>query len=217
MNLTAIKLGAAIAATATAATLLGGAPAQALSLSDSRLTGVLSIDVSGLVRSVESNFVDFGSPNTVSSPGTTNLTSLAFASSTGSFGSISSGTLQDLPIFASFPSGGINDFITVSDSSGSVQFDLVKLFDEKLTGNAPGVQGVYTARLRGFFRPTDQPNASDIDILNARLTTANNKLTIELTPVPTPALVPAAIGFGAAMLRKRKEEEAGKETAEAKA
>ncbi|MBD1849809.1 PTPA-CTERM sorting domain-containing protein [Leptolyngbya sp. ST-U4] len=42
-------------------------------------------------------------------------------------------------------------------------------------------------------------------------------LSGDIRVVPTPALVPAALGFGAAMLRKRKGEKAEKEAANAKA
>lgn len=226
MNLNFIGLGAAIAMTATTATMLGSAPAQALSLTGGPLTGVLSInrDASvasgtGLVQSVDANFVDFGADNNVGSGftiGTTNLLQSDFNRSTGSFAGILSGTIKDLPIFASFPAGGITGFITATDSSGTISFDLVSLVAPNLISNPAGPRGGFQADLRGFFRPSNVPNLPG-DLLQARLTTVNNVLTIELTPVPTPALVPAALGFGAAMLRKRKGDKAEKEAAGAKA
>ena len=202
MNLKKIGFGVAAVVTITSGITLADAPAQAFSLSDNPLTGTLAFDVNGLIKSIDSTLVDFDDPTTDGNDNPTILDSSRFHD-LGSFTGITEGSIKDLPILGSFPSGGINDFISITDGTNTVNFDLITLTNEQFNPS----NGVFQADLRGIFRPTNQPNGGQFDIGQFRLTTVYNTGTIEITPVPTPALLPGIIGMAAATMRKKKKKE----------
>lgn len=212
MKMKNMGLGLATAAAVTSGIVLSGSPAHAFGLTDNPLTGVLAIDLKGLVQSTDSQFIDFGADNgdgDTATIGTTSLNTAAFALSDGSFGGITGGSIKDLKIGTSFPAGGITEFLTLIDANGIVTFDLFELIAQDFNN------GTFEANVRGIFNPTGQGNAFR-DTFQFRLTSKFNTATIELTPIPTPAVLPGLIGMGIAALRKKgKFEEA--ELAEAEA
>lgn len=220
MNFKKISLGLAATAAMSAGVALAEAPAQAASLADNPLTGGLTINLDGLVAGVTSTFIDLGAVDSLASPGTTVLPAAKFSLSSGSFTGITGGTIKDLPIQASFPVGGITDFVTVTNGLNTVRFNLLELVDEQLISNPAGPQGVYQTLVRGIFTSTGQGNDFTSDIYQVRLTRGGtNSGSLELTPVPvpTPALLPGLLGLGAAALRKRKGEGAEAEAEAVKA
>lgn len=201
------KVGVAVAATAA---ILGGSfitasPAQALSLADTRLTGSLVINLDDLLTDLSSTMIDFDEEISDGDDSNTVLDASRFDFSTGSFASITNGSIKDLPIGAAFPVSGIDDFIEVQDTSGAVQFDLISLVNESFSPTTNGA--TFEANLRGFFRPTDQRN-STLDTFDARLSLGRNEAFISITPVPTPAAVlPGLLGMGTAVFRKKGKQE----------
>lgn len=218
MNLKSISFGSAIAAAAV--TLLSSAPAQAVGL-----TGRLSINLDGAINSITSTGVDFNNSGfTLQAP--------AGGAITGSFAPYIGGTvlLQDLNFGTTLVNNveqnlsiNLPAFITLQQSGlTDLSFDLTQLVAAEIDDiiASTGLPDEFNAELRGIFRPSGIPNDSSIDQLVVfRLAGGSNGGAIELTPVPTPALLPAALGFGAALLRKRKGEQAAqeKETVDVKA
>lgn len=219
MKMKKMGLGLATAVAVTSGMVLGGSPAQAMSLADRPyLNGILSINLGNRIQSIDANFIDFGLDNSDGSVGTTALSASDFtgvsvagiAPSTGSFSAITSGFIKDLKIGGSFPLVGVTEFLTLTDADGTVTFDIVKLVDQQFN-----TSGGFQANVIGIFNPTGQGNASS-DLFQFKLKASANTGTIELTPIPTPAVLPGLIGMGVAALRKKsKSEEA--ELAEADA
>lgn len=197
------SFGIAISAPVLAVSLMAVNPVQAAGLTDDPLTGSLVVNLTDLVESVDSTFVDFGDDNAPDNIGTTTLDASRLAASGGSFVGITGGTIKDLPIFAAFPVGGITEFLTVTNGTDTVIFDLLELVNEGIISGAPGA--AYQAQLRGIFRPNGQPSANlTSDTVLVSVIGNSNAGFAALTPIPTPALLPGLIALGAGLLRKRK-------------
>lgn len=74
-----------------------------------------------------------------------------------------------------------------------------------LPGNANGDQGPDGSVYVNFFADDSSELIDSVRFLSTRAAFEADNLAFQ--PIPTPALVPAAIGFGAAMLRKRRKSE----------
>ncbi|NJN57654.1 MAG: PTPA-CTERM sorting domain-containing protein [Leptolyngbyaceae cyanobacterium SL_5_9] len=205
MNLTAIKLGAAIAATATAATLMGGAPAEALVVAGDRLNFAGSAQLSdvtvGSNATLSFSDVTIGTNSTFATFGPKNSTITANNLTLNRTGATAWSLIS--PKSPEFWLEGLNGH----------QFALTSFNLTEMIGDG---ESFFRARYTGFFTPPETPGLGTLTS-QGEFDIEGSTFSASLRAVPTPALVPAALGFGAAMLRKRKEEEAGKETAEAKA
>ncbi|MEP0918327.1 PTPA-CTERM sorting domain-containing protein [Leptolyngbya sp. DQ-M1] len=207
MNFKSISLGAAIAATATVA-LSTATPAQAAGL-----TGALSIDIGGKVNSVKNTGVDLVNTAFTLQAAPGSALSGTFANYAG--GSV---TLKDLSFSPALVSNGspvdvtlnIPSFLTLEKSGQqTITFTLTKLLSASFRdiGNLGDSFGNFDAQLQGVFQPSGIGNSPTGDsIVSFRLRNNSNGGSIELTPVPTPALLPGLIGFGVAAFRKRKGE-----------
>jgi hypothetical protein len=114
----------------------------------------------------------------------------------------------------SLAAGPVPGFISGLATGAPGTFDLTK-FDLRRTGS--GTTSEFEAIVEGFFIPQNLPGDGSLTTQRGALTLRGASFSSDIVAVPTPALLPAALGFGAAMLRKRKGEKAAKETVNAKA
>ena len=202
MNLKTIGLNAAIATTVAYGSVLGIAPAQAISLNG-------SVTISG-----QSTFSTVGSTTTID-----------FLNQTvsGFFGDFSplnnqAVTVKPLTLVNGFTSS-VNSFIdfgtfTKSGTTGNLSFVLnPSTFNTVGLGSVGGVAG----KLDGFFQFGGSTVAKG-SLLAASFGSAKNsfsQITINTTAVPTPALLPGLLALGAGVIRKRKAQATEKVEADA--
>lgn len=232
MNLKSLGFGAAIATATAAATLIGSAPAQALILNGSFEQGTNP-----------GSFSTLNAGSTDIANWTVTQGSIDYI---GSYWQASDG-VRSLDMNGFFAQGGIQQtFNTVIGQAYKVAFDIAGNPDgapeqKVLSAITGGTTQTFTfgplgtrANMgwegRSFTFTADATQTilaflGDPTVLPAGSPFAGNVTAfgpaldnVSVTAVPTPALLPAALGFGAAMLRKRKGEAAeAEETAEVKA
>ncbi|MBD2001075.1 PTPA-CTERM sorting domain-containing protein [Leptolyngbya sp. FACHB-541] len=216
MNFTAIKLGAAIAAIATTATMMTSAPAQALTVGGNvNYNPRLALPTT---LTVVNEFANNDTPT----QGFTNVSSLLVNSLNLKAGSSISGYNanydQTVGFLSNFTFNNQAARLTLLKGDQVIHNILqVGPIESTSTINVifsaiiEGLDGTDFARVTGDF-------SANQTFISGNSSSASFGLNItDVQKVPTPALVPAAIGFGAAMLRKRKGEQDENETAEAKA
>jgi hypothetical protein len=207
MNFQSIGIGAAIAA----ATVAVSAPAHAFTVTS---LGGQNLSLEGNVsitrQQSPSNKFNFSFSNIKINENSSSAFTVGDAVNIGQLLNLESGVTV----------GAIDNFITgiLLTSNEVVDFDVTRLlfkregrdFTLDFDGNFVGATG----EILGFGSLTTQVARG----INPGQT-VTRPLSGDIVAVPTPALLPAAIGFGAAMLRKRKGEqaEAEKETAEVNA
>lgn len=214
MNFKSFGLGLFIVTAGVAGTILTKSPAQAITIGSGDILGL-----SGSARLQNAN-VAIGSTSRINFFAYTNTTSGTLqvqGASTGAFNSLATqaATILDLDLkktavdvweFSPF-SGYLTNFITVAD----VKYDLSKFTLKK-------VGGLFTADFEGLFRSTNEiagfgsfapANSSNFP------KSSGSTIAIDVTTVPTPALLPGLLALGVGALRKRKTEaiEAGKTNA----
>lgn len=199
MNLTTLKFGAAIAATTITSSVMVSAPAQAIGV-----TAGNTLNFAGLadinVVPVGSNATLSFSPNVVLSGSSSVFGTDVFtpASLTLKRNTATQWSLVDSP----------SAWLTGLEGNSFSLTSFILTQDTPLT---------FSAAFDGFFIPGSTPGTGGVSGLGNFRFGIGGAYEGSITAVPTPALVPAALGFGAAMLRKRKGEEAEKKTAGAKA
>jgi len=205
MNFKSIGLGIA----ATAAMTAVSAPAEAFSLAGSNFSLIAPVTISQ--PSSGSYNLDFGPGTAISMPGSPFINGDSF-------------TIADLSGLSpnSFL-GSIDNFFSGIDTTGGVfDFDATSIFFGVSSNGAAGefydliVDGVFVGP-GGELTPGFGTVTSQLAVALGSGQTRTTGASADFKAVPTPALVPAALGFGAAMLRKRKGEKAEKEAAGVKA
>ncbi|NJL23511.1 MAG: PTPA-CTERM sorting domain-containing protein [Leptolyngbyaceae cyanobacterium SM1_3_5] len=219
MNFTALKFGAAIATATAAATLITSTPAQALIVSgnasyDPRLALPTTLTVSN----------EFANNNDLSQ-GFTDVSSILVNSLNLNAGSSSGFPFnanygQTVGFLSNFQFNGQNARLTLLQGDKVLHtivnggsFESTSTVDVVFSAIIEGLDGTDFATATGNFV------AGQSFLLGSQVASSFALNINDVQAVPTPALLPAAIGFGAAMLRKRKGEaaEAEQETAEVKA
>lgn len=204
MNLKAIGTSFAVAATVVAGTMLAASSAYALSVGGSGD----ELSISGRAKfNTDTGYLDFaelilGDPvfETPTGVGT------VAAGSTGEFAAFvgKSVVLKDFSLASvgankwSF-TGNLSEFINVD--SDAIKFDLFSFDLER------GAGGDWIASLTGQFQG-GLSGIGEFDPVNNRrfVRGAGSPYTLDITAVPTPAMIPGLVGMGLAALRKRKDE-----------
>jgi hypothetical protein len=204
MNLKSIGTSFAVAATVVAGTMLAASSAYALSIGEAGD----ELSISGRARfNTGTGDLDFaelvlGSPvfTTPTGEGT------VAAGSTGEFAAFvgKSVVLKDFSLASvgankwSF-AGSLSEFINVD--SDAIKFDLFTFDLER------GAGGDWIASLTGQFQG-GLSGIGEFDPVNNRnfVRGSGTPYTLDITAVPTPAMIPGLIGMGLAALRKRKDE-----------
>lgn len=200
---------AGIAITASSAQALSLAPGSKLSIGGAEPTG--GVVISGSAGNYKFDFLTGGLPGDPGTPG-----DLAVQFTQGSFIGITEGAggakIKD--ISTSTAGGGyavapVNDFISNLVLGGeSLSFDLLSL--NSFTFDLPNPGGVLNGfSFNGQFRTgsgTILGNGALTAIFSTNTTTGATSWAADLTPVPTPALLPGLIGLGLGVLRKRRAE-----------
>lgn len=203
-----MRLGLKLLATGAALALTTQANAQSVTGQISVNGSATPVGSTNMGSATGIDFVSAGSPSGTISPGTAGTLSF-FGSGTGSFASLGScfsancGTIQDILNFASFPSAGINSFLTLNTGVGgpAVSFDLSSLGTITRNGDQLGLTG------SGFFNFTGLQRTAGIFSLTAQ---GNNvtSFSASVAAVPEPATwAMMLMGFGmvgAAMRYRRR-------------
>jgi len=218
MNFKSIGLGAVATTAMVVGSVFANTPVQAMTINAG--------DVLGLIGSARLQNADVavGSTSKLNFSSYTNTTSgtlLVSGASSGAFEPLAlqfafaevkdltlTKTATNTWVFA--PATALVDFVTVA--AGNVKYDLTKF---TLTKEA----NLFTANFEGLFRSDNEVagtgSFAPADSLTFLTNTGKGSSTsMDITAIPTPALLPGLIGLGVAALRKRKSEESGVEAAE---
>jgi hypothetical protein len=221
MNFTTLKLSGAIAATAIVGSVLTSAPAQAI--------GVTAGDTLVFNGNVNLSNVAVGSTATLDFstllPPTSNSARIQLGTTTSTFGSLlTTFTASSLLLTRT----ATNTWTLASPAPtpwlSNLSGNSFLLNSFTLTQDTPATglfnPGSFSANFTGVFSPGTTPGTGGLAGIGSLGITINPDGTYlaSVKAVPTPALVPAALGFAATLLRKRKGEvKAEQETAGVKA
>jgi hypothetical protein len=217
MNRKSLSIATTLAGVAIAVTL-PSSPAQALSLDGLFVLEATSTTLSNLTNPNDpgGTFVlNFGSNSPGSLP--PNITNpMTVASATGDYAALTGQTAQVKSLFLTYvepnkwqaSAAQLTSFISGLDLDGALTLDVnspVFFTHDDTSGPLSAVDYNLTSSFSGLLsRSGDSQAASGFA---AALTLGNNKtstIRIATEPIPTPALLPAALGFAATILRKRR-------------
>lgn len=220
MNFKKIGLSAAIAAAMIGGGIAATAPAEAATITKGSVLALKNNNNGGFQETMPSGdlkFNFFGARSPGINPALNNQ-GLRNNGSTGSFLGTNTSPItriQDLVLAKTlnptqFKSGTVPNFLTGIDIAGNsnFKFDLDFFTFDAVTG-------------KGRFKGTFSDGVVGLGNFNKLAPIAgpgtNFAYNLDITAVPTPALLPGLIGMGVAALRKRKGEASEAETAEVKA
>ncbi|MEP0911426.1 PTPA-CTERM sorting domain-containing protein [Leptolyngbya sp. GB1-A1] len=218
MNLNFVRFGSAIVAMVVAGAI--ASPAEAVSLAGKQLSFAGGARIDDLGNGLDSmpggqirfNFGDFAN--------TTSGTAFVVPFTSDPVFGAGPLALLDLTLNQtsattwSLATASVPSFITGLATGAPGAFDLTR-FDLFQLGSGDTL--AFEALVEGVFNPPGLPGLGELTTQAGALSLRGSSFSADITAVPTPALLPAALGFGAAMLRKRKGEKAEKEAANAKA
>ncbi len=192
MNFKSPLLGVAAAAIAVSAATIAPSSAQAFSIAPGS-----ALDIGGVVQAQPGNI----SPLQLlfSSFGGNALKTTIAPTGTGSFaGAGGEAPIQNLSLTALgggfFHTGSVANFIT--NIGAGISFDLTDF----IYNNADG-----SASFKGFFKSGADSIAANGGLFTSQLSVKNpTTYSASIAAIPTPALLPAVIGLGMGVLRKRK-------------
>jgi hypothetical protein len=202
MNLKNLAMGAAAAASVGVGSIATATPAEAGVLNFGDTVRVQNVG-GGTGNPLVVNFASFANPST----GTATIGSPTdvFFGTTGSSITLKDLTLTNTGLNSWALAATVPSFIT--GLAGGVTFDLNR-FELVRVNTGPLANRGFFADYSGIF--SNFPDATGVGSFTTQLSAANRRgaLFSSTVNVPTPALLPALLGMGAAALRKRKGEAA---------